>query len=112
MRTKHGSMPTDRPERYAKQLAGHWAARGTVTEEDGATVLRWETGQVITLHPVDGALDIQVSLTDDAVSPPRGDRPSGPADLDSFADVVAAHLERFGQRDELHVVWEDAAAEA
>jgi hypothetical protein len=108
MRTKRTSMRTD-PPRYAKQLV-HWAARGPVTEEEGATVVRWETGQVITLHPVDGALDVQLSLTDDAVGPARADRPSGPADLDSFAEVVAAHLERFGQRDELHV-WDERRAQ-
>ena len=37
-----GPMATDRPERYAKQLASHWANRGPATEEDGATVLRWD----------------------------------------------------------------------
>lgn len=49
-------MATDRPERCAKQLAGHWASKATVTE-----------------------------------------------DLDRWAQVVA--LQRFGQRDELEVVW-------
>ena len=29
-------------------------------------------------------------------------------DLQRFADVVARHLERFGQRDELHVEWDAA----
>ena len=38
MTTITGTMATDRPERYAKQLASHWAKRGPVTEEDGATV--------------------------------------------------------------------------
>lgn len=92
MHTKTGTMHTDRPERYAKQLASHWSARGPVTEEDGATVMRWETGQVIVMRPVDGALDVEVSVPDDA-------------DVDHFADVVARHLERFGQRDELAVLW-------
>ncbi len=56
MPTKHGTMATARPERYAKQLVGHWSARGPV---------------------------------------------------ERFAEVVARHLERFGQRDELDVVWSD-----
>lgn len=92
MQTKSGTMPTERPERFAKQLASHWAARGPAAEEDGATVLRWETGQVIVMRPVEGALDVEVSVPEDA-------------DLDRFADVVAQHLQRFGQRDELEVVW-------
>lgn len=107
MRTKTGTMPTERPARYAKQLASHWSGRGTETEEDGATVLRWPTGQVIVLRPQEGALRLEVGLTDDAVTPARGDTPSQPAQLDSFAEVVARHLERFGARDELHVVWDD-----
>ncbi len=92
MQTRTGTMATERPERYAKQLASHWAHRGPATEEDGATVLRWETGQVIVLRPVGGALEVEVSVPDDA-------------DADRFAQVVAEHLERFGQRDELDVVW-------
>lgn len=38
MQTRRGAMATDRPGRYAKQLAGHWAGKGTSSEEDGATV--------------------------------------------------------------------------
>jgi len=59
MQTRTGAMATDRPERYAKQLASHWARRGPATDEDGATVLRWETGQVIVLRPVEGALEVE-----------------------------------------------------
>ena len=93
MKTVTGSMATDRPGRYAKQLASHWSKRGPATEEDGATVMRWETGQVIVLRPVDGALAVSVSVPDEG-------------DVDRFAQVVKDHLERFGQRDELDVVWD------
>lgn len=93
MHTIKGSMTTDRPARYAKQLASHWAARGPATVEDDATVLRWESGQVIALRPVEGALEVTVSV-------PDGE------DVDRFAGVVKAHLERFGQRNELDLVWE------
>jgi hypothetical protein len=92
MTTRSGSMATDRPDRYARQLASHWSKRGPVTEEDGATVMRWTTGQVIEMRPVEGALEVSVSVPDDA-------------DLEGFSDVVAQHLQRFGQRDELEVVW-------
>ncbi|HET6694272.1 MAG TPA: DUF2218 domain-containing protein [Pedococcus sp.] len=94
MKTVTGSMATDRPPgRYAKQLASHWATRGTVTEEGGATVMRWTTGQIIVMRPEEGYLAVEVSVPDDA-------------DAERFAQVVKEHLERFGQRDELHVVWD------
>jgi hypothetical protein len=92
VQTITGTMPTDRPERYAKQLASHWANRGPVTDEDGDTVMRWATGQVILLRGGDGALEVEISVPDDG-------------DIDRFAQVVKDHLERFGQRDELNVVW-------
>jgi hypothetical protein len=94
MQTVTGSMAAERPGRYAKQLASHWATRGPVTQEDGATVLRWTTGQVISMRPVEDALVVEVSVPDDA-------------DLARFAQGVKEHLERFGRRDELDVVWDD-----
>jgi hypothetical protein len=92
MTTVHGTMDTDRPERYAKQLVSHWSKRGPVSEEDGAVVQRWETGQVLVLRPGDGVLEVEVTVAE-------GD------DAARFAQVVKEHLERFGQRDELNVVW-------
>jgi hypothetical protein len=85
-------MSTERPERYAKQLFSHWAERGPVTEEDGATVQHWEDGRSISLRPGDDALAVDVAVPDGG-------------DVDAFAAVVARHLERFGQREELTVVW-------
>ena len=64
MTTVNGTMATDRPERYAKQLVGHWAKRGPVTTEDGATVQRWDTGQVIALRPGDGVLEVEITVID------------------------------------------------
>jgi len=92
MTTVNGSMATHRPERYAKQLVTHWSERGPVADEDGATVQRWTTGQVLVLRPVDGALEVEVSV-------PDGD------DAARFAQTVKSHLERFGQREELNLVW-------
>jgi uncharacterized protein len=94
VQTVNGTMATDRPERYAKQLVGHWSERGPVTDEDGATVQRWANGQVIVLRAVEGELEVEVSVPDDA-------------DVDRFAQVVKSHLERFGRKDELEVVWDD-----
>ncbi|MDX6324396.1 MAG: uncharacterized protein QOK15_750 [Nocardioidaceae bacterium] len=92
MQTMTGLMATDRPERYAKQLTSHWAARGPVTEEGGATVQRWTSGQVLRLTPTHEGLEVEVSV-------PAGE------DLARFAEVVKVHLERFGRRGELHVTW-------
>jgi hypothetical protein len=92
MTTVTGTMVTQRPERYAKQLVSHWAERGPVTTEDGATVQRWDTGQVIVLRPVGGVLEVEITVAD-------GD------DAARFAQVVKDHLERFGHRDELNLVW-------
>lgn len=92
MTTVSGTMATDRPERYAKQLVSHWSERGPVSEEGGATVQRWGTGQVIVLRPADRVLEVEISV-------PDGD------DAARFAQVVKAHLERFGKREELNVVW-------
>jgi len=92
MTTVNGTMATERPERYAKQLVSHWSARGPVSSESGATVQRWNTGQVLVLKPVDGALEVELTV-------PEGD------DAARFAQVVKDHLERFGQREELNVVW-------
>ncbi len=93
MQTRHGTMPTDRPERYAKQLAGHWARKGSAGEEDGATVIRFDTGQVVELRTGPGLLRIAASVPDDG-------------DPDRFAQVVAEHLQRFGRGHELAVSWD------
>jgi len=93
MTTVTGSMATDRPARYAKQLVSHWSERGPATVEDGATVQRWDNGNVIVLRPADGVLEVEVSVG------PEGD-------AERFAQVVKDHLERFGSRDELNVVWD------
>ena len=94
MITRHGTMATDRPERYAKQLAGHWARKGSAEEDAGTTVIRFETGQVVTLVAAPGLLHVEAAVPDDA-------------DPDRFAQVVADHLVRVGTREELEVVWED-----
>ena len=90
--TRHGSMPTERPERYAKQLASHWQKRGKQVEDGTATTLHFDSGQVVVLRPGEGRLDVEVSVPDDG-------------DVDRFAQVVAEQLQRFGARDELHVTW-------
>ncbi len=94
MQTAHGTMATDRPERYAKQLVSHWSKHGPVTTQDGVIVQQWDTGQILTFRPAEGVLNIEVSVPDDA-------------DVTQFAEVVERHLVRFGTREELAVVWAD-----
>jgi hypothetical protein len=45
------------------------------------------------MTPAEGGLAVEVGVPDE--------------DPRRFADVVKRHLERFGQRDELEVVWTD-----
>jgi len=46
----------------------------------------------VVLRAVAGALEVEVSVPDEG-------------DIERFAQVVKEHLERFGQRDELDLVW-------
>ncbi|AKP60190.1 Uncharacterized protein conserved in bacteria (DUF2218) [Mycobacteroides abscessus subsp. abscessus] len=87
MSTVHGVIVTDRPERYAKQLAQHWAAKSTVTElENDAVQIEMGPGAVTVLRPKPGELHVEASSPE-------------------FGDVVKRHLERFGTRDELTLTW-------
>lgn len=87
MATVHGVIVTDRPERYAKQLAQHWAAKSTVTVLD------------------DGAVQIEIAPDAVAVLRPRPGELYVEANSEEFGDVVKRHLERFGTRDELALTW-------
>ncbi len=93
MTTVTGTMRTDKPQRYARQLFSHWANRGTVTQVDGESVQHWMTGQVIRLRPTDAELVVTIEV-------PEG------ADAARFAQTVKEHLERLGRQDELEVVWD------
>ncbi|MUM19406.1 DUF2218 domain-containing protein [Mycobacterium sp. CBMA271] len=87
MATVHGVIVTDRPERYAKQFAQHWAAKSTVTELDGdALRIEMSPDAVTVLRPKSGELHVEASSPE-------------------FGDVVKRHLERFGARDELTLTW-------
>ena len=92
---RRGTMATQRPARYAKQLGGHWAGKGSVEDEAGVTLIRFDSGQVVSLTPQESALAIEVTVPDGV-------------DADRFATVVAEHLVRFGRRDELVVEWQES----
>ena len=83
---------TDRPHRYAKQLASHLGRRAETAwdEEKGAGHIAFGQGTG-TLTATEGAL--LLTLETDAEH------------LDRLEDVIGRHLVRFGTRDELVVEW-------
>jgi hypothetical protein len=88
-------VATEVPARYAKQLASHLGRK--IEAEDlgeGAYRLTLGGGEGL-LQPEEGRL-VMRATAEDAES------------LDRIKDVLGRHLERFGQRNELVVVWEDA----
>lgn len=86
-------VATDRPHRYAKQLASHLGRRIDAhwDEEAGRGTLAFGAGGTGTLTAEPGALLLTVD---------------GPAaEIERLEDVVGRHLVRFGAKDELVVEW-------
>ena len=83
---------TDRPHRYAKQLAAHLGRKveSSWDEETGRGALTFSAGTA-TLTAEPGLLLLAV----------QGEA----ADLDRLEDVVGRHLVRFGSKDELVAEW-------
>ncbi|MER6302352.1 DUF2218 domain-containing protein [Kitasatospora sp. NPDC001539] len=90
---------TDRPGRYAKQLAAHMGRKieATFSEETGRGTLVFGAGTA-TLEAAPDALLLTV----------EGEREN----LPGLEDVVGRHLVRFGTRDELVVEWHRDNGEA
>ncbi|MDF5753283.1 DUF2218 domain-containing protein [Spongiactinospora sp. TRM90649] len=85
------NVTTDRPERYLKQLCSHLGRKIQADHTETEGLLTFAYGQCeLTAHP--GSLALR------AAAPT-------PDDLDKVEDVVARHLARFGDRDELTVTW-------
>lgn len=91
--TARANLPTDSPERYAKQLVSH-LGRKVEFEIDGPTsTSRFEFGTGTgTIVVGDGVLTLLAEAAD-------------PESLARVQDVLGRHLERFGQRNELVVTW-------
>jgi len=89
--TARADVPTDAPARYAKQLVSHLGHRVEFTTEgDTSTASIGEaTGSIVV---GDGVLTLLAEAPDAET-------------LDRVQDVLGRHLERFGQRNELTVVW-------
>ncbi len=98
-------VATDRPDRYAKQLAAHLARRLDTTWDDATRrgVVRFDGGRCDLLAGDDG---LHLELVADAPDPTQA--ASAPASTElvtRMEDVVGRHLVRFGTRDELVVAW-------
>jgi uncharacterized protein len=85
------AVATATPARYAKQLASHFGRRCEVREEADGVRMVFGDGSCL-VQPREDTLDLRVSA------------PSQP-DVERLTSVVGAHLERFGQRNELQVSW-------
>ncbi|MFF0298756.1 DUF2218 domain-containing protein [Kitasatospora sp. NPDC004615] len=92
-------VATDRPARYAKQLAAHMGRKVPAewSEETGRGSLVFGAGQA-ELTAEDGALLLAVEGAEE--------------NLPQLEDVVGRHLVRFGTRDELVVAWQREGGEA
>ncbi|MER7837054.1 DUF2218 domain-containing protein [Streptomyces sp. NPDC096040] len=93
MARSEARVTTDRPARYAKQLASHLGRRSQANwdEETGTGGIVFQNGGTGTLTATEGALLLTVE--------------TDPENLDLLEGVVGRHLVRFGNRDELLVEW-------
>ncbi|MGW0417770.1 DUF2218 domain-containing protein [Streptomyces sp. NPDC003015] len=84
---------TDRPHRYAKQLASHLGRRSRTTwdEESGEGSLLFQNGGKGSLTATEDALLLTLETQSEH--------------LDLLENVVGSHLVRFGSKDELVVEW-------
>jgi hypothetical protein len=79
------------PERYAKQLVSHLGRRTDFTT-DGATSTAAIAGGTGVIEVGEGVITLRAEAPDAET-------------LARVQDVLGRHLERFGQRNELTVVW-------
>ena len=86
-------VATDVPERYAKQLVSHLGRRVEFSVDGPRSTAEIAGGTGI-VEVGDGVLTLRAQAADAAT-------------LDRVQDVLGRHLERFGQRNELVVVWTD-----
>lgn len=88
----HATVITDRPERYGKQLASHLGRRngGEWSENTSTGWIDLGRGRATITAKED---QLQLDIT----------APCG--ELSRLEEVVGGHLVRFGEKDELAVVW-------
>jgi uncharacterized protein len=88
------AVATPTPARYAKQLASHFGRRCEIREEPDGVRIVFGDGSCL-VRPGEDALDLVVTA------------PSRP-EVDRLTQVVGSHLQRFGQRNELSVTWQES----
>ncbi|MFI2280938.1 DUF2218 domain-containing protein [Nocardia beijingensis] len=91
--SSHSVVHTDRPERYGKQLVSHLGRRngGEWSPESSAGWIDLDIGRAtVTARP--GELHLRIDAAAE--------------DLPRLEDVLARHLVRFGERDQLDVTWQ------
>ena len=89
-----GTVATDRPDRYAAQLAKHLGHRLETRWDGERGEIRFpDGGAVCTIAAAPPGLVFEAAAPDDAM-------------LERVKDVVKRHLERFGERENLVVDWE------
>ena len=89
--TARADVRTEAPQRYAKQLVAHLGYRVEFTTEGATSTAQIGSGTGV-VEVADGVLIL------------RAEGPDAEA-LDRVQDVLGRHLERFGQREGLTVVW-------
>lgn len=92
--TSTASVRTDRPGRYAKQLASHMGRKTPFTWDEVAqqgNASFAEGAVAATLVAREGALDFELTAPADQV--------------ERFEDVLGRHLVRFGSKDDLECAW-------
>lgn len=96
MPQSRAEVGTDKPARYAKQLASHLGRKCAVAEET--------TGTRVTL-PADRGSGSCLLSSGSGVLVLEAEAENVEV-LQTVNDVVGGHLERFGQRDGLAVSWQ------
>ena len=92
--TSRAEIPTDTPERYAKQLVAHLGRKIDVQESPKGSVLPFDDGHG-TVRVAGGMLVLEAEA-------------SGEPALATIQDVLGRHLEKFGARADLRVTWSPA----
>ena len=89
--TSRAEVPTDTPDRFAKQLIAHLGRKLDFATEGATstTTIGEATGQILV---GDGQLTLTATGVDDEA-------------VTRVEHVLGSHLERFGQRTELTVTW-------
>src|SRR3954449_4950694 len=90
--TSRAEVLTDVPERYAKQLVSHLGHRISVSETPEGSVLTFDGGGRGTVRVADGAIVLEAVAGSEQA-------------LATIQDVLGRHLERFGAKAQLVVVW-------